>query len=59
MATPIHRIKETADRGPQELEQKKQEQLKKQKEGKGEWHEELVRRTRHDLDLYDRCATGL
>lgn len=35
-------IKEDADRSPEQIEKKKQEQLKKQEKGKGEWHEELA-----------------
>jgi len=35
-------IKEDADRSPDEIEAKKNEQIQKQKEGKGHWHEELA-----------------
>jgi hypothetical protein len=35
-------IKEDADRTPEQVEQKKQEQLEKQKRGEGHWHEELA-----------------
>jgi hypothetical protein len=41
-STPRLSIKETADRSPEQLEQKKNEQLRKQEQGKGEWHEELA-----------------
>ncbi|KAF2201910.1 hypothetical protein GQ43DRAFT_370266 [Delitschia confertaspora ATCC 74209] len=34
-------LKETGDRSPEELEAKKQEQLRKQEKGEGEWHESL------------------
>ena len=40
--TPILRIKEDADRSPEEIEKKKQEQLKKQERGEGHWHESLA-----------------
>jgi hypothetical protein len=40
--TPIRRLKEDGDRSPQELENKKQEQIDKQKRGEGEWHEGLA-----------------
>lgn len=36
------RLKEDADRSPEEVDRVKQEQLQKQKEGKGHWHEELA-----------------
>ncbi|KAK3114344.1 hypothetical protein LTR53_007431 [Teratosphaeriaceae sp. CCFEE 6253] len=36
------RLKEDGDRSGEELDQKKHEQLDKQKKGKGEWHEELA-----------------
>jgi hypothetical protein len=36
------RLKEDANRSPEELERIKQEQLKQQKEGKGQWNEELA-----------------
>jgi predicted secreted protein len=35
-------LKEDGNRSAQELEQKKQEQLKEQKEGKGRWREDLA-----------------
>jgi hypothetical protein len=35
-------LKEDADRSPEQIEQKKQEQLDKQKKGEGHWHEELA-----------------
>jgi len=41
-STPRTSLKEDADRSPEEIESKKQEQLQKQKEGKGEWHESLA-----------------
>ncbi|KAI5235816.1 hypothetical protein E4T43_09003 [Aureobasidium subglaciale] len=40
--TPFLRIKEDANRSPEELERTKQEQLKAQKEGKAEWNEKLA-----------------
>lgn len=40
--TPIRRIKEDADRSPEQVEQAKQDQLKEQKEGKGRWREDLA-----------------
>jgi hypothetical protein len=40
--TPIRSLKEDGDRSPQELEDKKQEQISKQKRGEGEWHESLA-----------------
>ncbi|KXL43964.1 hypothetical protein M433DRAFT_68894 [Acidomyces richmondensis BFW] len=36
------RIKEDADRKPEGVERAKQEQVRKQQQGKGEWHEELA-----------------
>jgi hypothetical protein len=36
------KLKEDANRSPEELERIKQEQLKQQKEGKGQWNEELA-----------------
>ncbi|KAM0723994.1 hypothetical protein Q7P37_000985 [Cladosporium fusiforme] len=36
------RLKEDAARSPEETERIKKEQLQKQKEGKGHWHEELA-----------------
>ncbi|EON68589.1 hypothetical protein W97_07847 [Coniosporium apollinis CBS 100218] len=36
------RLKEDKERSPEEVEAAKQKQLKKQEEGKGEWHEELA-----------------
>lgn len=36
------RIKEDADRTPEQVEGAKQEQLKEQKEGKGRWREDLA-----------------
>jgi hypothetical protein len=35
-------LKEDADRSPEQIEKKKQEQLKKQEKGGGEWHESLA-----------------
>lgn len=40
--TPRMLLKEDGNRSPEELEQKKQEQLKEQKEGKGRWREDLA-----------------
>jgi len=40
--TPFRMIKEDASRSPEELEQTKQDQLKAQKEGKGQWNEKLA-----------------
>jgi hypothetical protein len=36
------RLKEDKAQDPHELDAKKHEQIQKQKEGKGEWHEELA-----------------
>jgi predicted secreted protein len=36
------RIKEDANRTPEQLEQAKQEQLKEQEQGKGRWREDLA-----------------
>ena len=36
------RLKEDGDRSPQEIENLKQEQLKKQEKGEGHWHEGLA-----------------
>jgi len=35
-------IKEDASRTPEELDAKKHEQIQKQKDGKGHWHEDLA-----------------
>lgn len=40
--TPLRMIKEDAARSPEELEQTKQDQLKAQKQGKGQWNEKLA-----------------
>lgn len=40
--TPHMFIKEDADRSPEQIEKKKEEQLKKQEKGEGHWHEELA-----------------
>lgn len=40
--TPSLRIKEDANRSPEQLEKAKQDQLKEQKEGKGRWREDLA-----------------
>jgi hypothetical protein len=39
---PALRLKEDADRHPEHIEQKKREQIDKQKRGEGHWHEELA-----------------
>jgi len=36
------RLKEDGDRSAEELDAKKHEQIQKQKDGKGEWHESLA-----------------
>ncbi|KAI9712827.1 MAG: hypothetical protein M1820_001449 [Bogoriella megaspora] len=36
------RLKEDKERSPESAEAAKQEQLKKQEQGKGQWHEELA-----------------
>ncbi|KAF2250178.1 hypothetical protein BU26DRAFT_604403 [Trematosphaeria pertusa] len=48
-STPSLRLKEDADRSPEQIEMKKQEQLKKQERGEGHWHEELASRTESDI----------
>ena len=40
--TPTLRIKEDADRTPEQLEQAKQDQLKEQQKGEGRWREDLA-----------------
>jgi len=40
--SPRSFLKEDADRSPEEVDAKKHEQIQKQKEGKGHWHEELA-----------------
>jgi predicted secreted protein len=42
LTTPTLRIKEDADRTPEQLEAAKQDQLREQKEGKGRWREDLA-----------------
>lgn len=39
---PRRQLKEDGNRSPEELEKLKQEQLRKQKQGQGEWHEGLA-----------------
>jgi predicted secreted protein len=41
-STRFLRIKEDADRTPEQVEAAKQDQLKEQKEGKGRWREDLA-----------------
>lgn len=40
--SPSLRLKEDASRSPEEIDQKKHEQIDKQKKGEGHWHEELA-----------------
>jgi hypothetical protein len=40
--TPRMRIKEDADRTPEQVEQAKQDQLEEQQQGKGRWREDLA-----------------
>ncbi|KAF2029823.1 hypothetical protein EK21DRAFT_100897 [Setomelanomma holmii] len=40
--TPRMRIKEDADRTPEQVEKAKQDQLKEQQQGKGRWREDLA-----------------
>lgn len=40
--TPRLRIKEDADRSPEQIEKAKQEQLKEQQQGQGRWREDLA-----------------
>jgi hypothetical protein len=40
--SPFLRIKEDADRTPEQVEAAKQDQLREQKEGKGRWREDLA-----------------
>jgi hypothetical protein len=42
--TSFLRIKEDANRTPEQLEEVKQDQLREQKEGKGRWREDLASR---------------
>jgi hypothetical protein len=42
VSSPTLRIKEDADRTPEQLEQAKQDQLKEQQQGKGRWREDLA-----------------
>jgi hypothetical protein len=50
-------LKEDGNRSGQELEQKKQEQLKEQKEGKGRWREDLAsRRARRERFEDNACG---
>ncbi|KAL1801235.1 hypothetical protein ACET3X_001577 [Alternaria dauci] len=42
LSTPTLRIKEDAQRSPEELENAKQEQLKEQERGEGRWREDLA-----------------
>jgi len=41
-ARPVLLIKEDAERSGEEIDQKKHEQIDKQKKGEGHWHEELA-----------------
>lgn len=65
IAAPL-RLKEDADRKPEDIEKAKQEQLKKQEEGKGEWHEELassgeasVKHDKHDVEDHEEHMEDL
>lgn len=40
--SPFRAIKEDKPSSPEELEAKKQQQLKEQQQGKGRWHEDLA-----------------
>ncbi|KAG9189174.1 hypothetical protein G6011_06042 [Alternaria panax] len=42
LSTPTLRIKEDADRTPEQVESAKQEQLKEQEKGEGRWREDLA-----------------
>ncbi|CAG5141731.1 uncharacterized protein ALTATR162_LOCUS1000 [Alternaria atra] len=42
LSTPTLRIKEDADRTPEQVENAKQEQLKEQERGEGRWREDLA-----------------
>ncbi|KAF1970044.1 hypothetical protein BU23DRAFT_571100 [Bimuria novae-zelandiae CBS 107.79] len=42
ITTPRALLKEDMNRSGEEIEQKKQEQLEKQRKGEGHWHEELA-----------------
>ncbi|KAF2837437.1 hypothetical protein M501DRAFT_977589 [Patellaria atrata CBS 101060] len=59
-STPLLGLKEDAERTSEHLESKKQEQLQKQQEGRGEWHESLassgessVKADRDDVDNHE------
>lgn len=41
-SAPLLRLKEDSAKSPEEADRIKHEQLQKQKEGKGHWHEELA-----------------
>jgi hypothetical protein len=47
--TPARCLKEDGNRSPQELEDKKQEQIDKQKRGEGHWHEDLASKGESDI----------
>jgi hypothetical protein len=47
--TPVRCLKEDGNRSPQELEDKKQEQVDKQKRGEGHWHEDLASKGESDI----------
>ncbi|KAF2676212.1 hypothetical protein K458DRAFT_424950 [Lentithecium fluviatile CBS 122367] len=64
--TPRMLLKEDANRSPEQIEKKKQEQLKKQEEGKGEWHESLassseshIAADKHDVKDHDSHMSKL
>lgn len=64
--TPRLYLKEDADRSPEQIEQKKQEQLKKQEKGEGEWHESLgsqseshVKADRQEVEDHDEHIEDL
>jgi hypothetical protein len=42
LSTPTLRIKEDADRTPEQVEAAKQEQLREQEKGEGRWREDLA-----------------
>jgi hypothetical protein len=64
--TPVRCIKEDGNRSPQELEDKKEEQVDKQRRGEGHWHEDLaskgesdIKADKEDVDNHDEHMEDL
>ncbi|KAJ4299221.1 hypothetical protein N0V90_004465 [Kalmusia sp. IMI 367209] len=66
ITTPRYLLNEVGNRTGEQLEQKKQEQLKKQEKGEGHWHEDLASQSeakiaadKHDVKDHDKHMSEL